>query len=457
MKKVFITFVLTIAILCCTLTICYAKNISLYIDDIPVKTDVNPIAVDGRTFLPVRSIFEMLGAEVDWVQETSQVIVQSSDKSIVLSPGSDIAYVNSVPFTLDAVPMVREQRVLIPVRFVSEKLGFSVLWKQEDSSVRIYTGAPIQNKILVNKIDLYEEPDVVTVTIHTSSSVEPSISYASSPKRFIADYNSASFEFADGKIAVDSPLVKEVRYAIHDEYARVVIESPIDVKYDVSYIENATVIKVMNVNYVPVISPESKYKVVVDAGHGGSDCGSIGYDDNNVPVLYESERNLAIARKVRDYLLAKNVEVIMTRTADVRLGDNESDDLKERCRIANESGADVFVSIHNNAFTSASATGTEILYADSEEKSYNGLTSYQLAQNVLSPLIGAAGLYNRGLKDSPMIAVLRLTNMPSILIEVAFITNPSDRNVLTDETKIDAIGHAIANGILKSLSQIAKP
>ena len=55
-----------------------------------------------------------------------------------------------------------------------------------------------------------------------------------------------------------------------------------------------------------------------------------------------------------------------------------------------------------------------------------------------------------------MIAVLRLTNMPAILVEVAFITNPSDRAVLTDESKVDAIGSAIAGGIIKSLSQIVK-
>ncbi len=456
MKKVFITIVFSTFLLLCNLITCYADNISLYIDDTPVVTDVNPIAVEGRTFLPVRSIFEMLGAKVEWIQDTSQVVVQSPENRIILSPGSDIAYVNSVPFTLDAVPMVKNQRVLIPIRFVSEKLGYTVLWKQEDSSVRIYTNDITQNKSSVKKIDVYEEPDAVTVTIHTSKAIKPAISYAASPERFIADYNGAVFEFNDGKIAVDTSVVKEVRYAIHDEYARVVIESPIDVKYDISYTENATVIKVMDVNYVPIINSNNKYTVVIDAGHGGSDCGSIGYDDNNVPVLYESERNLAIARKVRDYLIAQGVKVIMTRSADVRLGVDEMSDLTERCRIANDASADIFVSIHNNAFSSSTATGTEILYADKDDKVYKGLTSYQLAQNVLTPLIGATGLYNRGLKDSPMIAVLRLTNMPAILVEVAFITNPSDRAVLTDESKVDAIGSAIAGGIIKSLSQIVK-
>ena len=454
MKKLFFGIICTLFVFCSFFVTSYAYDINLYIDDVPVTTDVKPVAFDGRTFLPVRSIFESLGANVEWVQATSQVVVSSEHSTIVLSPGSNIAYVDSIPFVLDAVPMVMNQRVLIPIRFVSEKLGYKVLWNQSDTSVRIYSDDANSKKNSVEKIEVCEERNSVIVSIYTTSPAKPTVSYASSPNRFIADYIGADLYIRDGKKVYGSALVNEVRYAIHDEYTRVVIESPTEVRYNVEYIDNITRVTVTGMDSLP--GTEAKYKVAVDAGHGGNDTGSIGYDDNQNPVLYESHVNFEIACKVKDYLIAQGVDVVMTRTADVRLGASESEDLLERSRIANEACVDVFVSIHNNAFTSPAATGTEILYADTEDKIYNGLSSHQLALYVLNPLVKAAGLYNRGAKDSPMLSVLRNTTMPAILVEVAFITNPSDRAVLTDAKKIDEIGKAIAAGVMDALIHINK-
>jgi len=466
--------ILLIFILCFT---CFfvnaAEDISLYVDGKKVSSDVAPVAVSGRTMVPARSIFEKLGAEVTWFGSRQQIIIRSVKARIVLNLGSDIAYVNNKSVKLDVEPMVINGRTLIPVRFVSEELGYNVKWNPNDNSVHINTK---EDKIIpdVEKISVTKKGNATVVTAKVSNMVRPSISYASDPTRFIADFPNAELSIDGSSYKVESKSVKEIRYAIHPEYTRIVIESPVDVTYKVSYTSNTMVVTVTSIakdddkennkednkeddakeeiGDIPIVSSKDTL-VVIDAGHGGDDCGAIGYDSDGNEEIYESEANLAIALKAEKYLKEAGVSVIMTRTKDVSLGSSEMEDLLARSKIANDSGATLFVSIHNNSFTSETASGTEILYADTENKIYDGITSKELAENIIEPLVKATGLSDRGIKDSPMMVVLRTTTMPSVLIETAFVSNPEDRKVLLDQDSIDDIGYAIAQGIVKSLKE----
>lgn len=454
MKKIlFLIFLFTI--LSAVNTVQASEKIQMYIDDTIVTSDVEPFAENGRTFVPVRSVFEKLGAEVSWTDSTKQVTIKTLDTRIVLTLNSTIAYVNSVPYSLDVAPIIKESRTFIPLRFVTEKLGYSVKWIQEDNSVRIYTRIQPPETPSINGIDVVELSDRTVITINVIGSEKPVISAASDPERFILDYKNTQLSINDGKKRIDSSLITEVRYAIHPDYARVVIESPDKISCAVDHSQNGTVITVTKAGYIPPqYAPSERVLVAVDAGHGGDDCGAVGYDEDGQPIVYESHANLKIAHSVRSHLEQAGIDVIMTRQTDVKLGDTQMDDLLERSRIANEAGATFFVSIHNNAFSSPDATGTEILFADTEEKVYQGITSKQLAKNVLAPLVKATGLYNRGVKDSPKIVVLRTTYMPSILVETVFVTNPDDRAVIMNDAKINEIGKAIADGVIKSLEYI---
>ena len=194
--------------------------------------------------------------------------------------------------------------------------------------------------------------------------------------------------------------------------------------------------------------------VVIDAGHGGRDPGAVGRDENGNIVLQEKDVCLNIAVKVQNLLQAQGVSVIMTRSTDIALGDTQQDDLSKRAEIANNSPACLFVSIHNNAFTNDAANGTCVLYAGLESVGDYGISGKELAQNLQNELINALGLYNRGIVESPGIAVLRKTVMPAALVECAFITNPSDRQVLA--TRQDDMAIAISNAIVKSLVKMGR-
>ncbi|MDQ0901467.1 MULTISPECIES: N-acetylmuramoyl-L-alanine amidase [unclassified Paenibacillus] len=187
------------------------------------------------------------------------------------------------------------------------------------------------------------------------------------------------------------------------------------------------------------------YKVVLDAGHGGSDPGAIG-----VNGLREKDVNWDITQKVRDELIAKGYEVVLTRTDDSYWS------LAQRVEFTNTLQADLFVSIHANAHPSAKANGTMVLYYDNDypqedypaSEAMKQLTPYNkdLAQRVLDSLVAAVGTKNLGLIPSA-VYVARMGTIPSILVETAFLSQTSDAALLASDSVRSKMASGIANGI----------
>lgn len=171
-------------------------------------------------------------------------------------------------------------------------------------------------------------------------------------------------------------------------------------------------------------------KVFIDPGHGGSDPGAIGNG------LYEKNIVLSIAKKLGVILNSYGVSIQYSRTDDTFV------DLAPRAQMANNWGASLFVSIHANAAT-ATASGTEC-YTHPNDNS----TTKNLSANVARSISNKFGIPNRGHKEEDF-AVLRLTSMPAILVETAFITNSVDANLL--KNRQDDFANAIANEILNYL------
>ena len=164
--------------------------------------------------------------------------------------------------------------------------------------------------------------------------------------------------------------------------------------------------------------PGGSIKVFIDAGHGGTDPGAVGNG------LKEKDIVLSIATKLGSLLNGRGISIKYSRTNDTYLS------LEERARLANAWGADLFVSIHANSATS-SVRGTECYThptANTATKTLSG--------NVSRAISSKFGNF----------AVLRLSNMPAILVETAFISNSSDANLLN--TRQTDFSIAIANSIL---------
>ncbi len=183
-------------------------------------------------------------------------------------------------------------------------------------------------------------------------------------------------------------------------------------------------------------------KMVLDPGHGGYDSGAVGPTG-----ILEKDVNLAITLKVGKILQANGIDVIYTRTTnEVSWPSDVNADLQKRCDIANNAGAQYFICIHANSSDDPSAHGTETYYMN------GSATGEKLAQSIQNQLISATGLSDRGIKTENYY-VLKNTNAPAILAEVAFISNPNEENLLNNDSFQNKASQAIATGILNVVNK----
>ena len=175
----------------------------------------------------------------------------------------------------------------------------------------------------------------------------------------------------------------------------------------------------------------ANYKVALDAGHGGSDPGAV-YNGRQ-----EKDDTLDLTLAVGDILKKNGVDVFYTRTTD------EYETPFKKATDANNSGADLFISIHRNS------SETPNQYSGVESLVFNdtGLKA-EVARNINNQLEDV-GFKNLGVDVRKNLVVLKRTKMPAVLIEAGFINNDKD-NYLFDQ-EFDKIANAIADGILESI------
>ena len=180
-------------------------------------------------------------------------------------------------------------------------------------------------------------------------------------------------------------------------------------------------------------------KIYIDHGHNprGFNTGAEGNG------YYEQDLTYEIGRRLNNLLSANpEFETRLSRPEpDTILGTNNSSSLVERVNQANEWDADIFISLHNNAAENPRATGNEALvYGPGATVARN------LGENILEQLTLTTGLRNRGIVYRPGLYVLKETEMPAVLVEMGFITNPDDAELLANSPYLFATG--IYRGIL---------
>lgn len=515
----------------------HAEMIELYLDGQAVSCDPSPIIKDGRTLIPVRALFEDMGAVVSWNESERAVGLECFGVSVKMIIGDKTAVVNGIAVGLDTPPEIINGRTLIPLRFVSESIGLTVSWDGEKRRVDVFSkkdegGSSSDDKedkpvptSVVSDVSLSEKEGYDVLNFSVSGSYEIKRMTLKNPDREVLDIYGAAL--SGGNVNLETTTEK-VRLGSHDGYVRIVLEGTSPLRY--IYGDNNGVVNVKiysdkkNFNFlgaeektlifpdgaVPTVQnggkkiiisvsgislsdeivkvgdslvseiasssgavtlslnrtasarvegntviltenaenteedteyvPTGKRLVVLDAGHGGTDPGSLGKaEDGETVIAYEKDMNLSITLMVKTLLEEQGITVALTRADDTFVG------LAERAEFANEKGAELFVSIHNNSIPQPEYKGSMVLFYMTSAK------GKVLAKNILDEMVAAAGTIDRGLRDGTNMAVIRRTDMPAVIVECGCLTNSEELANLMDSSFQKKLAEGIAKGIIKTL------
>ncbi|MCD8181061.1 MAG: N-acetylmuramoyl-L-alanine amidase family protein [Firmicutes bacterium] len=517
MRKFGVSFITVIMLLFCSMTFASAETVlleydggiheysgemyALVVNNKVIDTPLEPIIFNDRALVPVREIFEEVGAKVNYIGETQTVEIFYNSDYIRMTINDNVAYINGEKTNIpdNVVPKLisklgGETKTMVPVRFISETIGLDVEFDSEDGAILISDGYTMYDEDQTPTIDevvntqeseaqddtadisvtpyicdvSYEITDDtnVRVIVTTDSDILGYSDFTlSSPERVILDLANAKLNVSEETISVNSSGVTSIRLGDNDERARVVVDVTNLQSYYIEEIAsnmlavNVTTKETASPTAAPSdeteqsgnvsVTPDSSKLIVLDAGHGGTDPGAIGYIDGE--QILEKDLTLEITYKVKEILEEAGYTVSMTRTGDTLPS------LTERPAQANEENAAVFVSIHINSVENApEANGTEVYYATENNGDEYGTTSEKLATNILNRMLYYMGSTNRGVKTAEH-AVTRRCEMPAALVEVGFITNAEEvYNMTTEEYQYKA-AQGIAEGIMITLKDITVP
>lgn len=505
---------------------------------------LEPIIFNDRALVPVREIFEAMGATVDYEAKDKSITITHGKKSVFLKINSYKAKVNNVSTNIpdNVTPKLiakwgESAKTMVPVRFISESLGMTVDFSEREGLISITdpdmidTQKPSSDNC-IKSITYAKDDDIVQVKITAKNEIsqitKPGLTEAGV---LYTDVSNMTYEIKN-RTEVDLGAVLCVRLGMHDDSTRIAIDTDGMKKYsvDLSSDKKSIIFKISkNANAdidteteLPTESPKPTAKptkkpvrpaanpgemiVVIDAGHGGSDPGVVRNrltedemdewnDTKNSPtptpsstpsakptdkpttenetvspsaspepssspkptiwdggtgkVYKEKDIALSVAKKVKKILEDNGVKVIMTREGDTYPS------LEERPELAINEGAVLFLSLHVNSTndTVSSANGIEVYYSTQNNDVNYGITSKEFAKQILDNVISTTKASNRGVKTANYL-VIRKGTMPSALIEMGFLNNPEEFELLISESYHEKIAKGISTGIIKSLDRV---
>lgn len=197
------------------------------------------------------------------------------------------------------------------------------------------------------------------------------------------------------------------------------------------------------------VTGKDRPRIALDVGHGGNDPGKVGVDGS-----LEKDINLQIALRLRDYLEAADVEVVMTRDSDTGLysaGDSNKKmaDMRRRCEIINEAKPDLVVSIHQNSYHQEPISGGQVFYYKSSEK---GKELAEILQKRFDYVLGEEN--RRIAKANDNYYLLLHVKEPIVIVECGFLSNWKESSMLKSEDYQDRLAWTIHMGVLQFLNQV---
>lgn len=431
--------------------------ISLYVNSELIKTQAMPaIQFEGRVVVPAREVFSAAGATVNYQAIENKVYVDNGETLIILGINSTEAWVNGQVATLDMPAKVINEKLMIPVRFIGENLGYKVDWENATRCIKIYTPVILDEP---ETSVIPETPVVPSVpTLPGEFNQDQQNGQDDSQVNSIPSYIPTEEWFDEENMTYDNSIeaiklhniegLKSSQITVDEQYHTKQIAIYLNGNYETAlpsgtWFKQSGAIRQLEVSTIggstqlilttstiqalkihedqgeiilQSVAPKEKYSkiVVVDAGHGAHDPGT------QYAGISEKDLVLSYANALGN-LLKQNpdIKVYLTREDDTFLA------LAERTTFANEINPDLFISLHVNSANNASPNGTETYYtakSDTRNKTF--------AEIVQKAIVDRFGTRSRGVKTNTFY-VTKNTNAPAILVEIGFIGNDSDRQMMT--------------------------
>ena len=187
---------------------------------------------------------------------------------------------------------------------------------------------------------------------------------------------------------------------------------------------------------------DDRIVIVLDPGHGGYDPGKVSKEN-----IYEKDINIAIAIKLAEMLRDAGYEPVLTRNEDISLAgedavNRKAEDMRKRCELVEQSGADIVISIHQNSFSDPDVRGGQVFYYKSSVQGRNLAVSIQQAIKDI-----ADSSNTREAKSDNNYYMLLHTTCPTVIVECGFLSNPEEAAMLGNEEYQMKLCKAIKEGV----------
>lgn len=436
--------------------------ITLYINNEKKETnDMPPIQLNNVTLVPLREICEALGASFEWKNEEKKIYIYHDDTLMVLEINVQDVWVNGEIIPLQTSAKIINNKIMVPLRFISEQFNCEVQWLGGDEpQIHINQLLPI----VPDLPHVPDAPDLPSVPALPEADDPPVVNPTPFEHMTYSIYNYPTLTIDKNELFTYSDLTITDAYREHqiiidlnNNYELFFENSTTQIQDDflkaIEVITEDTTRIVLHENkiqtyniwedeykiYVELLRPTEKYDKILflDPGHGGVHPGSM------ANTIVEKDLNLKQALAVQALLEGNPaIKVYMSREDDTIHSPTVQEELLYRAQLANEIGAHYFISMHNNSSTST-ASGTETFYYHTDPTSLNMATIVQ--QNI----VDYCSTKDRKAKPTQDLLILNATDMPAILIETGFISNENEALLLQSDSFNNWLALAVYESILE--------
>lgn len=406
------------------------------VDELPLlgatvtKADLNNVPGDPNT--PIENTFFQIN--------------RPGQSPIVLNMGQNKAWIDKKEQLLRAAPLVVGQQIYLPIFSIAPLLGAST--RLNDAGTLVLTPT-------IESVEIFPVRDTIAITVKASKPLPSGLQFksmqdAKGSSRLYVDFPGYSMGFdalntSNERVVANGlgdvlraragmpskfPDVTRITLDLKKNLSGVVTQTNDPTLFSFVVTTKPTTPPTRRVIGDSLVNPGGALNgltIVLDAGHGGHDTGAPG------AYTKEKDHTLDLVQRLAANLRTRGANVLLTRSGDYFVT------LQGRSDFANTRKADLFISIHNNANDNKNSNGTETFYYTAQ--------SLGLAKEIHKELRGATGLADRHVTQARF-WVIRKTWMPSVLLEVAFVTNPREEGLLNSPQWSQRVADGVTRGVI---------